>query len=85
MADYIIMDIRNLIQAPVLPFVFSPFIVALLRRRHIVTHNTDQNPEYSDEDGKKEENGLEGVGGNEGFERLHLFVEVPGDTRDGGL
>jgi len=60
-------------------------MVALLRGRHIVTHNTGQHPEDSDDDGKKEEDGLEGVGRNEGFDGLHLRVEIPGDTLDGGL
>lgn len=59
--------------------------MALLRRYHIVTHKVAQHPEDGDQNGNKEEDGLEGVGHNEGFEGLHLRAKVPGHTLDSVL
>ena len=81
----IVMNTQNSIQAPILPFVFSPFVLALLRRHHIVAHNAGQAPEDGNEDGHEEKNGLEGISHYEGFKGLHLRAEIPGDTLDGVL
>lgn len=81
----IVMNTQNSIQAPILPFVFSPFVLALLRRHHIVAHNAGQAPEDGDEDGHEEEDGLKGISHYEGFKGLHLRAEIPGDTLDGVL
>lgn len=81
----IVMNTQNSIQAPILPFVFSPFILALLRRHHIVAHNAAQAPEDGNKDGHEEEDGPEGVSHYKGFKGLHLRAEIPGDALDGVL